>query len=145
MSEYISREAVINITAETGAWETQNRVRELPAADVQPVKHGQWIMKKKTELFLTGLMAVTEGHVLTKTSADKPFTEREANIVRLKEHRTIKIPYCSICQNYGDDEYDKTPYCPYCGARMDGDSDADLWLDDDSVPNDDMRPDNEVM
>lgn len=43
MDEYISREEVINITAETGAWETQNRVRELPAADVQPVKHGRWI------------------------------------------------------------------------------------------------------
>lgn len=43
MDEYISREAVINITAETGAWETQNRVRELPAADVQPVRHGRWI------------------------------------------------------------------------------------------------------
>lgn len=42
MNDYISREAVINITAETGAWETQNRVRELPAADVQPVKHGRW-------------------------------------------------------------------------------------------------------
>lgn len=41
MVDYISREAVINITAETGAWETQNRVRELPAADVQPVN--QWI------------------------------------------------------------------------------------------------------
>ncbi len=41
MAEYISREAVINITAETGAWETQNRVRELPAADVQPVD--RWI------------------------------------------------------------------------------------------------------
>ena len=37
MDEYISREAVINITAETGAWETQNRIRELPAADVQPL------------------------------------------------------------------------------------------------------------
>ena len=37
MDEYISREAVINITAETGALETQNRVRELPAADVQPI------------------------------------------------------------------------------------------------------------
>lgn len=43
MDEYISREEVINITAETGAWETQNRVRELPTADVQPVKHGRWI------------------------------------------------------------------------------------------------------
>lgn len=43
MNDYISREAVINITAETGAWETQNRVRELPAAEVQPVRHGRWI------------------------------------------------------------------------------------------------------
>lgn len=42
MAEYISREAVINITAETGAWETQNRVRELPSADVQPVIHAHW-------------------------------------------------------------------------------------------------------
>lgn len=48
MDEYISREAVINITAETGAWETQNRVRELPAADVQPVKHGRWISTMET-------------------------------------------------------------------------------------------------
>ena len=37
----MGREEVINITAETGAWETQNRVRELPASDVQPVN--QWI------------------------------------------------------------------------------------------------------
>ena len=43
MNEYISREAAINITAETGAWETQNRIRELPATDVQPIKHGRWI------------------------------------------------------------------------------------------------------
>ena len=44
MAEYISKEDVINITAETGAWETQNRVRELPTADVQPVN--QWISVK---------------------------------------------------------------------------------------------------
>ena len=44
MDKYISREAVINITAETGAWETQNRVRELPTEDVQPVN--QWISVK---------------------------------------------------------------------------------------------------
>ena len=41
MADYISRDAVINITAETGAWETQNRVRELPSEDVQPVN--KWI------------------------------------------------------------------------------------------------------
>lgn len=42
MAEYIEKKAVINITAETGAIETQNRVRELPAADVQPVRRGRW-------------------------------------------------------------------------------------------------------
>lgn len=50
MNDYISREAVINITAETGAWETQNRVRELPAADVQPIKHGRWESEHYNEL-----------------------------------------------------------------------------------------------
>lgn len=49
MTEYISREAVINITAETGAWETQNRIRELPATDVQPIRHGRWIDHEKFE------------------------------------------------------------------------------------------------
>lgn len=49
-NEYISREAVINITAETGAWETQNRVRELPAADVQPVKRGRWEFEHYNEI-----------------------------------------------------------------------------------------------
>lgn len=51
MDEYISREAVINITAETGAWETQNRVGELPAADVEPVRHGRWIRGKNKSAF----------------------------------------------------------------------------------------------
>lgn len=41
MPEYIRKDAVLWITAELGAWETQNRVRELPAEDVQPAP--QWI------------------------------------------------------------------------------------------------------
>lgn len=57
MDEYVSREAVINITAETGAWETQDRVRELPSADVQPVKRCKMIPHKPdcrgcTDVFL---------------------------------------------------------------------------------------------
>ena len=93
-----------------------------PTADVQEVKHGRWIMVRKTMLIPTGYMAVVEGHVLTKTGADKPFTMQEANIIPLKAHKIVKIPYCSVCGNYGDDEYDKTPYCPICGAKMDGDN-----------------------
>lgn len=42
MSDLISREDVIRITCETGALETQSRVRDLPAVDAEPVKHGHW-------------------------------------------------------------------------------------------------------
>lgn len=37
MAEYIERQKVIDITAETGAIETQRRVQEIPAADVVEV------------------------------------------------------------------------------------------------------------
>ena len=37
MAEYIERQKVIDITAETGALETQRRIKELPASDVAPV------------------------------------------------------------------------------------------------------------
>ena len=43
MAEYVRKDAVLWITTELGAWETQNRVRELPSEDVQPVKHAYWI------------------------------------------------------------------------------------------------------
>lgn len=42
MAEYIERQKVIDITAETGALETQRRVQALPAADVVPVVHAKW-------------------------------------------------------------------------------------------------------
>ena len=41
-SDLIRRNDVLWITKETGAWETQNRVRELPAVDAAPVVHGRW-------------------------------------------------------------------------------------------------------
>ena len=43
MAEYIERQKVIDITAETGALETQRRVQEIPAADVAPVVHAKWV------------------------------------------------------------------------------------------------------
>ena len=42
MAEYIERQKVIDITAETGALETQRRIKELPASDVAPVVHAKW-------------------------------------------------------------------------------------------------------
>ena len=37
---FVSVKEVLNITAETGALETQDRVRDLPPADVVEVRHG---------------------------------------------------------------------------------------------------------
>lgn len=61
MNDYISREAVINITAETGAWETQNRVKDLPSADVQPMKHGRWINKGFITIYCSNCSKIPGG------------------------------------------------------------------------------------
>ena len=43
MADYIDREAALRITEETGALETQSRIKSLPDADVKPVVRGKWI------------------------------------------------------------------------------------------------------
>ena len=97
MAEYISREDVINITAETGAWETQNRVRELPAADVQPVKHGYWI--KQPEKFQIHEDVINSNYLYSCSccNASDLHSERANNDGEVK-------------------------FCWRCGARMDGDA-----------------------
>ena len=42
---YVSLKKVLDITAETGALETQSRIRKLPYEDVAPVVHSQWKYK----------------------------------------------------------------------------------------------------
>ncbi len=42
MSRYIKLDDVIEITAETGAMETQIRAKRLPSIDIEP-KRGEWI------------------------------------------------------------------------------------------------------
>ena len=94
MDEYISREDVINITAETGAWETQNRVRELPAADVQPVKHGYWY--HNTSKYISELDAY---FIQACCSCCGRYSDK------------IDV-YSQVMSNEN---------CSHCGARMDGD------------------------
>ena len=105
MDEYISREAVINITAETGAWETQNRIRELPSADVQPVKYGKW---EETHISLVKYI---------------PEDEKE------KGHSFYMAELkCSCCKRYNAVTFaltlNKPDFCQLCGARMDGETNA---------------------
>lgn len=111
--EYIEREPIIQFI-EHGlnekkfgydAIEILGEINYAPAADVAPVKHGHWIYKKRTKLVSTGIAKVAE----------------DGTAVIMKKHITVKIPYCSICgERGGDDKLDATPFCPDCGARMDG-------------------------
>lgn len=149
MDEYISREAVINITAETGAWETQNRVRELPAADVQPVN--QWISVKDRlpENCIEVLVYDTDCGIVIgwydkeigDFAADfispldvvthwMPLPEPPVRHGRWESsQRTIETGtvYCSNCamEYYISDLQTVgdcngiVHYCPNCGARMD--------------------------
>ncbi len=91
-----------------------SEIIKFPAADVVPVKHGKWIIRKRTKLVLTDKAAVKEGyHLITDRNRYK------AAMV-LKKHIVVEAPYCSLCSYRGEDD-NPTPYCPNCGARMDGD------------------------
>lgn len=84
------------------------------------MKHAKWIFCERTVLVPTGEIGVAEGRFFYKSAGEK-FSINDKGLIRLKKHKTIKRPYCSECEQYGDDEYDATPFCPYCGAKMDAD------------------------
>lgn len=93
-----------------------------PTADVQEVKHGYWKFHKKTKLVPSNKVGIkeeyTNGHdctVVNNTNVNK-------KIMIMKKRITLKIPICSVCSWCGHDECNATPYCPNCGARMDGES-----------------------
>lgn len=91
-----------------------------PTADVQEVKRGEWEFHKKTKLMPSNKVGIkeeyTNGHNCTIVD-DKNVNQK--NMIMMKRI-TLKIPICSVCGWCGYDEYNATPYCPNCGARMDG-------------------------
>lgn len=99
-------------------------VDDVPTADVQEVKRGYWKFHEKTKLVPSNKVGIkeeyTNGHdctVVDNTNVNK-------KIMIMKKRITLKIPICSVCGWCGHDECDATPYCPNCGARMDGDNNA---------------------
>ena len=70
-------------------------VRNRPAVDAEPVRHGTWEMRRKT--IKTGIATLTGTY-----------------------------PTCSLCGHaeFGMDK--STPYCPNCGAKMDGEDNRDV-------------------
>lgn len=104
--EYIEREAAIEAImseppdAHYPSWYI-DRIKTLSAADVAPVVHGRWVFGK-----------------------DLP--DSFGSINKNKYHL-----YCSECRNQAfnnstdnDCDFDMdTPFCPWCGSKMDGDVD----------------------
>lgn len=97
-------------------------INEQPTADVQEVKHGHWQFHERTKLVPTNKVGIkeeyTNGHDCTIVD-DKNVNQK---IMIMKKRITLRIPICSVCGWCGYDEYNATPYCPNCGARMDGET-----------------------
>lgn len=76
----------------------------LPAADVEPVRHSEWV----AQCLLPG-----DGWVFE----DMPYNPHQHS-----------NPICKRCRKGalldGGEEYVTSPYCPNCGAKMDGDINA---------------------
>lgn len=122
MSRYIDAEKLTDsifdwdMTIEDLYYSLCKLVDDVPTADVQEVKHGSWVYKERTKVVNTDDVGILEGYrTITEENIDK------ATII-LKKRITVKVPFCSLCGEHGDNEGDATPYCPCCGARMDGDN-----------------------
>lgn len=113
MAEYIEREAAIDaimkVYVRTAGYKARERVFEakeavhrLPVADVAPVVHGVWIPVHESEI--------------------SGWNPEVAGIDPIGGY------ICSACKNEAiydcNDKFVLSDYCPWCGARMDGDSDA---------------------
>lgn len=73
-------------------------IEQIPGG--QP-KTGQWIYKERNILINTGRVSYGEN-----------------GAVQEKRWAKVKKPYCSECGWYENSEYEATPYCPNCGAKM---------------------------
>ena len=115
MDEYIERKALDKaLTVAAANDKDKNRrtwakaicvLHDLHAADVAPVVRGRWVAQCVVE---------TAGGW---TLEDAPYNEYQHS-----------NPICSVCRKTalldGGEDYVTSPYCPNCGARMDGGSDG---------------------
>lgn len=92
----------------------------LEVADVQEVKHGKWIFHERTKLIPTNKLGLKEEYTNGHSCAIVDDKNVNQKIMIMMKRITLKIPVCSVCGWCGYDECDATPYCPNCGARMDG-------------------------
>lgn len=109
MAEYIKRKAalaiceeeyreqlrILNYAGDSVAWNIGHAIKELTAADVAPVVHGRWIEREDPML---------DSYYTCSACSEDFYIEQTGDPVK--------------------DLFTYT-YCPSCGAKMDGDGNAD--------------------
>ena len=107
MAEYIEREAIkqrFNTHLPIGE-SIRFIIDDIPAADVVEVKHGEWTEDGYDEIPCACSYCGHEA-LYTSTFEEKFDYDWEENLQSVGYEEHI--------------EHIKTPYCPYCGAKMDG-------------------------
>lgn len=123
-TDLIRREDVLWITKETGALETQSRVRELPAVAAVPLEYHEKCME-----------AAIKKRILTEQK-NRQIIKNYAPVVHGEWiwHEDEFSYECSACHCqfdyyhiYGifDHGYEYATYCPNCGAKMNGEENAE--------------------
>lgn len=91
-----------------------SKLEDEPAADVAPVKNGRWIYRKRHE----GSQRILTGPLVTGKYPDRiTHWDNEVSILFDDRYEWDK-PFCSLCGRGA--EMPDYMFCPYCGARMDG-------------------------
>lgn len=117
-SDLIRRKDVLWITKETGAWETQNRVRELPAVAAVPLEYHEKCME-----------AAIKKRILTEKNESADNRKLCAGGARWRQVDEDAWT-CTACGNIwtfldGGPNENNAKYCPVCGAKMDVEEDAE--------------------
>ena len=117
-SDLIRRKDVLWITKETGAWETQSRVRELPAVAAVPLEYHDKCLE-----------VAIKKRILTEQT-NRQIIENYTPVVHGRWRQDDEDAWtCTACGNMwtfldGGPNENNAKYCPMCGAKMDVEGDV---------------------
>ena len=107
MTEYITKEQaweVVKIVARHGGVDSiinaDKRLANMPAADVAPVVHARWVVTDEANIC-------------------KPLSDVNVKARHYLEH-DCECSNCGFICGIGVGQIKQANYCPFCGARMDG-------------------------